>query len=200
MARNDAARKADIAQDTKETRTRITLNLDGKGVSTVNTGIAYFDHMLEQFAFHGLFDLKVTCKGDLKVDSHHTVEDVGLALGKAIDKALGDRSRIRRFSHCYYPMDETLVRAVMDLSGRPEFHFQGEFRYAKVGALDSHMIPHFFKSLAITARLTLHLAILYGENDHHKCEGLFKAFTRALRDAVARDPRRGGVVSTKGIL
>ncbi len=199
-AKTNKARKAQIEYTTKETRTRLVLNLDGKGTHKVETGIAFLNHMLEQLAFHGLLDLEVATKGDLEVGSHHTVEDVALALGQALDKALGDRKAIRRYGHCYYPMDETLVRAVLDLSGRSEFHFQGEFRRARLGTLDTEMIAHFFKSVALAGRLTLHLAVLYGENDHHKCEGLFKAFARALSDAVAPEPRRGGVASTKGKL
>ncbi|MCZ6842825.1 MAG: imidazoleglycerol-phosphate dehydratase HisB [SAR324 cluster bacterium] len=194
------ARKAKIEYATKETRGTLALNLDGKGKHKVDTGIAYLDHMLEQLTFHGLLDLDLRCKGDLEVDSHHTVEDVALALGRAIDKALGERKGIRRYGHCYYPMDETLVRAVLDLSGRPEFHFQGEFRRPALGGLHTEMIPHFFKSVANAGRLTLHMAVLYGENDHHKCEGLFKAFARALSEAVSLDPRRAGVASTKGKL
>ena len=193
-------RKAKIEYGTKETRTTLTLNLDGKGTHKVDTGIPFLDHMLEQLAFHGLLDLEVRCKGDLEVDSHHTVEDVALALGSAIDKALGERKGIRRYGQCHYPMDEALVRAVLDLSGRPDFHFQGEFRRPALGALHTEMIAHFFKSVATAGRLTLHMAVLYGENDHHKCEGLFKAFARALADAVTLEPRRSGVASTKGKL
>jgi imidazoleglycerol-phosphate dehydratase len=194
------ARKAEIEYATKETTTRLVLNLDGKGNHAVETGIGFLDHMLEQLAFHGLLDLELSCKGDLHVDGHHTVEDVALALGQGIDKALGERAGIRRYSHCYYPMDETLVRAALDISGRPEFHFQGAFDRPRIGTLDTQMIPHFFKSVALTARLTLHMAVLYGENDHHKCEGLFKAFARTLSDAAALDPHRSGVASTKGKL
>ena len=193
-------RSAEIEYTTNETTTRLKLVLDGSGTHKISSGIGYLDHMLEQLAFHGLMDLELTCKGDLHVDSHHSVEDIGLALGKALDQALGDRAGIRRYAHCYYPMDETLARAVIDISGRPEFHFQGEFRQPTLGQLDTQMIPHFFKSLAITGRLTLHMALLYGENDHHKCEGLFKAFARTLSDAIALDPRRAGVASTKGSL
>ncbi len=195
-----AARKAKIDYGTKETRTRLSINLDGRGTHKVDTGIPFLDHMLQQLAFHGLLDLEVRCKGDLEVDSHHTVEDVALALGGGIDRALGKRTAIRRYGHCYYPMDETLVRAVLDLSGRPEFHFQGKFRRPALGTLHTEMIAHFFKSVAVAGRLTLHMAVLYGENDHHKCEGLFKAFARALADAVKLEPRRAGVASTKGKL
>lgn len=194
------ARIAELEYATKETRTRLRLDLDGTGSRTIGTGLAYFDHMLEQLAFHGLLDLEIACTGDLEVDSHHTVEDVGIALGRAIDQALGERAAIRRYAHAYIPMDETLVRAALDCSGRPEFHFQGSFAQPRLGALDTQMIAHFFKSVAVAARLTLHLAVLYGENDHHKCEALFKAFARALADAVAPEPRRAGIASTKGAL
>ena len=162
------ARTASLEHATRETRVRISLNLDGSGRSQVATGIGYLDHMLEQLAFHGLLDLELECQGDLRVDSHHTVEDIGLALGKAIDAALGDRSGIRRFAHAFIPLDETLARVVLDFSGRPECHFLGEFRHERIGELETQMVPHFFKSLAIASRMTLHMALLYGENDHHK--------------------------------
>ncbi len=194
------ARTATIEQNTKETQIRISLNLDGKGARKIATGIGYFDHMLEQLAFHGLLDLEVSCKGDLHVDSHHTVEDVGLALGKAIDKALGERVGIRRYGHAYVPMDETLARVVLDFSGRPEFHFQGAFSHDRIGEMETQMVPHFFKSVAIASRMTLHIALLYGENDHHKSEAMFKGFARALSDSLIVEPRRAEVASTKGTL
>ncbi len=194
------SRRAEIEYATKETRTTLVLELDGTGESRVSTGIAYLDHMLEQWAFHGLLNLELSCQGDLDVDSHHTVEDVGIALGRALDQALGERTGIRRYGACHLPMDETLARAVLDFSGRPEFHFQGEFDAPRLGGLDTQMIPHFFKSLAVASRSTLHLALLYGENDHHRCEALFKATGRAIAEAVQPDPRRGGIASTKGVL
>lgn len=193
-------RETVVEYATKETKTLLKLNLDGSGQASIDTGIGYFNHMLEQVAFHGLLNLEIATQGDLEVDTHHTVEDVGIALGRALDQALGDRKGIRRYGHSYLPMDETLGRAVLDFSGRPEFHFQGEFSYMRIGELDTQMIPHFFKSVAIAGRLTLHLALLYGENDHHKSEALFKAFGRALCEAVTPDPRRKGVSSTKGVL
>ena len=193
-------RTAFVEKTTKETRTRLRIALDGQGTHAIETGIGYLNHMLEQLAFHGLLNLEVTCEGDLHVDGHHTVEDVALALGQGIDQALGERTGIRRFAHCVYPMDETLVRVALDLSGRPEFHFHGNFDQPALGTLDTQMIAHFFKSISIAARLTLHMAVLYGQNDHHKAEGLFKAFARALSDAVAIEPRRGGIASTKGTL
>ena len=194
------ARRAEVDYTTKETSTQLVLSLDGKGTARIDTGIAFLDHMLEQLTFHGLFDLELKCQGDLQNDSHHTVEDVAIALGRALDQALGPRQGIRRYGACHLPMDETLARAVLDFSGRPEFHFQASFAQPRLGTLETQMIGHFFKSLAVAARLTLHLAVLYGENDHHKCEALFKACGRALCEAVTPDPRRSGVSSTKGVL
>ena len=193
-------RLATLEYATKETRTSVTLDLDGSGQHSVQTGIGYLDHMLQQLAFHGLLNLDLRCTGDLEIDSHHTAEDVAIALGQAMAKALGDKAGIRRFAHCVYPMDETLVRVALDCSGRPEFRFDGAFSAPRLGELDTQMIPHFFKSVALHAGLTLHMAVLYGENDHHKAEGLFKAFARAFSDAVSIDPRRQGIASTKGRL
>ena len=194
------SRTASIERKTRETLVRVKLNLDGEGTSETNTGIGFLDHMLDQLAFHGLMDLEVSCKGDLHIDSHHTTEDIGIALGQALKEALGEKKGIRRYGLAYIPMDEALLRAVLDCSGRPDFVFNGEFGRYNLGDLDTQMIPHFFKSLAFNCGLTLHLSILYGSNDHHKCEGLFKAFARALSEAVTLDPRRMGVSSTKGTL
>ena len=155
--------------------------------------------MLDLLTFHGLFDLNLNCKGDLEVDAHHTTEDIALALGSALDEAVGEKKGIVRYGLSYVPMDEALLRVALDLSGRPEFVFSGEFVQASIGSLDTQMIRHFFKSLAMSSRMTLHMSILYGINDHHNCEGLFKALGRALRQAVEIDPRRTGVTSTKGI-
>ena len=193
-------RTASIERKTRETFVRVKLNLDGEGTSETNTGIGFLDHMLDQLAFHVLMDLEVSCEGDLHIDSHHTTEDIGIALGQALKEALGEKKGIRRYGHAYIPMDEALLRAVLDCSGRPDFVFNGEFGRYNLGNLDTQMIPHFFKSLAFNCGLTLHLSILYGSNDHHKCEGLFKAFARAFSDAVTLDPRRMGVSSTKGTL
>ena len=193
-------RRAELEYATGETSTTVVLELDGTGEARVETGIGYLNHMLEQFTFHGLVNLELNTRGDLEVDTHHTVEDAAIALGRALDQALGERTGIRRYGQCHLPMDETLVRVVLDFSGRPEFRFQGEFTRERLGTLETQMIPHFFKSLAVAARLTLHMALLYGENDHHKCEALFKACGRALSDAVTLDPRREGVSSTKGVL
>ena len=194
------SRTASIERKTRETVVRVKLNLDGEGTSETNTGIGFLNHMLDQLAFHGLMDLTVSCEGDLHIDSHHTTEDIGIALGQALKEALGEKKGIRRYGHAYIPMDEALLRAVLDCSGRPDFVFNGEFGRYNLGELDTQMIPHFFKSLAFNCGLTLHLSILYGSNDHHKCEELFKAFARALSDAVTLDPRRMGVSSTKGTL
>ena len=194
------SRTASIERKTRETLVRVKLNLDGEGTSETNTGIGFLDHMLDQLAFHGLMDLAVSCEGALHIDSHHTTEDIGIALGQALKEALGEKKGIRRYGHAYIPMDEALLRVVLDCSGRPDFVFNGEFGRYNLGDLDTQMIPHFFKSLAFNCGLTLHLSILYGSNDHHKCEGLFKAFARALSDAVTLDPRRMGVSSTKGTL
>ena len=156
--------------------------------------------MLDLWTFHGLFNLKLTCKGDLEIDTHHTTEDIAIALGNALDKALGEKKGIVRYGFSYVPMDEALLRVALDLSGRPEFVFSGEFLQTSIGNLDTQMIRHFFKSFAMSSRMTLHMSILYGINDHHKCEGLFKALGRALRQAVEIDPRRIGGSSSKGIL
>ena len=194
------SRTASIERKTRETLVRVKLNLDGEGTSETNTGIGFLDHMLDQLAFHGQMDLAVSCEGDLHIDSHHTTEDIGIALGQALKEALGEKKGIRRYGHAYISMDEALLRAVLDCSGRPDLVFNGEFGRYNLGDLDTQMIPHFFKSLAFNCGLTLHLSILYGSNDHHKCEGLFKAFARAFSDAVTLDPRRMGVSSTKGTL
>ena len=193
-------RIAKIERITSETKIKLELNLDGSGKADVKTGIEFLDHMLDLWTFHGLFNLKLTCKGDLGIDAHHTTEDIALALGSALDEAVGEKKGIVRYGYSYLPMDEALLRVALDLSGRPEFVFSGEFLQASIGSLDTQMIRHFFKSLAMSSRMTLHMSILYGINDHHKCEGLFKALGRALRQAVEIDPRRIGVASTKGIL
>ena len=193
-------RFAKIERITKETKIKLELNLDGSGKSEVKTGIGFLDHMLDLWAFHGLFNLKLTCNGDLEIDAHHTTEDIGLALGSALAEAVGEKKGIFRYGHSYVPMDEALIRAVLDLSGRPEFVFSGEFTQPSIGQLDTQMINHFFKSFAISSNITMHLSILYGINDHHKCEGMFKSMARALRMAVESDPRRTEVVSTKGSL
>ena len=193
-------RVAKIERITNETKIKLELNLDGSGKTEIKTGIGFLDHMLNLWAFHGLFDLKIKCSGDLEIDAHHTTEDIAIVLGSALAKAVGEKKGISRYGHAYVPMDEALIRAALDLSGRPEFVFSGEFSQPTIGQLDSQMITHFFRSLAMSSGMTLHMAILYGINDHHKCEGLFKALSRALRFAVHLDPQRTEVVSTKGTL
>ncbi|MEC9384177.1 MAG: imidazoleglycerol-phosphate dehydratase HisB [SAR324 cluster bacterium] len=193
-------RAAKIECKTKETAIKLELNLDGSGKTNLKSGIGFLDHMLDLWAFHGMFDLKLKCDGDLEIDTHHTTEDIALALGRALAEAVGEKKGIFRYGHSYVPMDESLIRAALDLSGRPEFVFHGEFTQPTIGYLDTQMITHFFKSLAVSARMTLHLSILYGINDHHKCEGMFKSVGRALRAAVELDLRRKDVVSTKGTL
>ena len=193
-------RAAKIERKTKETAIKLELNLDGSGKTNIKSGIGFLDHMLDLLAFHGMFDLKLKCDGDLEIDTHHTTEDIALALGCALAEVVGEKKGIFRYGHSYVPMDESLIRAALDLSGRPEFVFHGEFTQPTIGYLDTQMITHFFKSLAVSARMTLHLSILYGINDHHKCEGMFKSVGRALRAAVELDLRRKDVVSTKGTL
>ena len=193
-------RVAKIERITNETKIKLELNLDGFGKTEIKTGIGFLDHMLNLWAFHGLFDLKIKCSGDLEIDAHHTTEDIAIVLGSALAKAVGEKKGISRYGHAYVPMDEALIRAALDLSGRSEFVFSGEFSQQTIGQLDTQMITHFFRSLAMSSGMTLHMVILYGINDHHKCEGLFKALGRALRVAVELDPRRTEVVSTKGTL
>ena len=193
-------RVAKIERITNETKIKLELNLDGTGKTEIKTGIGFLDHMLNLWAFHGLFDLKIKCSGDLEIDAHHTTEDIAIVLGSALAKAIGEKKGISRYGHAYVPMDEALIRAALDLSGRSEFVFSGEFSQQTIGQLDTQMITHFFRSLAMSSGMTLHMVILYGINDHHKCEGLFKALGRALRVAVELDPRRTEVVSTKGTL
>ena len=193
-------RVAKVERITNETKIKLELNLDGSGKTEIKTGIGFLDHMLNLWAFHGLFDLKIKCSGDLEIDAHHTTEDIAIVLGSALAKAVGEKKGISRYGHAYVPMDEALIRAALDLSGRSEFVFSGEFSQQTIGQLDTQMITHFFRSLAMSSGMTLHMVILYGINDHHKCEGLFKALGRALRVAVELDPRRTEVVSTKGTL
>ena len=194
-------RTAEISRRTDETQIEIKLDLDGRGQHAVSTGIGFLDHMLTHLAVHGLFDLSVQATGDLHIDSHHTVEDVALALGQAFDQALGDRKGIIRMGDCFAPMDETLAHVAVDLSGRPYSVFQAEWHTPYVGNIPTTLFPHFFESFAVTSRSNLHARILYGRYDHHQAEALFKAWARALDTATQLDPRRAGVVpSTKGTL
>jgi imidazoleglycerol-phosphate dehydratase len=194
-------RTTEISRETKETQIQINLDLDGTGKSEISTGIGFLDHMLTHLAVHGLFDLSVQAKGDLHIDVHHTVEDVALTLGQAFDQALGDRKGIIRMGDCYAPMDETLTHVAIDLSGRPYAVIQAEWRTPYVGNIPTTLFSHFFESFAVTARCNLHARVLYGRDDHHQAEGLFKAWARALDLATQIDPRRAGIIpSTKGLL
>ncbi len=193
-------RTATITRNTSETNVSVILNLDGTGVSNIQTGVQFLDHMLTLFAKHGIFDLDVSCKGDLGVDAHHSVEDIGICLGLALEKALGDKKGIVRFAHSYFPMDETLVRVAVDLSGRPFLVYNLRVERERVGELDSDLIEEFWKAVITHARLNLHIELLYGRNTHHIFESVFKAAGRALELATRMDPRIQGVPSTKGVL
>ena len=192
-------RTAALGRETAETDIEVTLDIDGDGETTVETGIGFFDHMLRSFGTHGLFDLTVRCDGDLEVDDHHTVEDVAITLGQAFEEALGEKRGITRFADCRVPMDEALAAVVVDISGRPYFTFDGSFSQETAGEMTSHMARHFLRSLATNAGLTLH-ARIEGENAHHEVEALFKALARALDDATRIDDRRSDAPSTKGEL
>ena len=194
-------RNAEISRNTLETRIRVRLDLDGAGKSQLATGVGFFDHMLDQIARHGLIDLEVEAQGDLHIDAHHTVEDVGIALGQALARALGDKKGLTRYGHAYVPLDEALSRAVVDLSGRPGLSFNVAFTRARIGEFDTELVREFFQALVNHAGITLHIDNLRGENAHHQAESVFKAFARALRMAVGIDPRAGSAVpSTKGSL
>jgi imidazoleglycerol-phosphate dehydratase len=193
-------RKTTVSRHTNETRIDLALNLDGSGRVDIQTGVGFFDHMLHHIAHHGLFDLTVRAAGDLHVDAHHTIEDVAICLGRALDQALGDRAGIVRMGSAYVPMDEALARVVVDLSGRPYAVIQAEFETPLMGQMPTSLVAHVFESIAFNARMNLHAAVLYGRDDHHKAESLFKALGRALSAAVRVDPLRGGVPSTKGTL
>ncbi|HPU99215.1 MAG TPA: imidazoleglycerol-phosphate dehydratase HisB [Candidatus Hydrogenedentes bacterium] len=194
-------REQTVERVTGETSVRVTVNLDGSGISRLNTGIGFFDHMLDQLARHGLFDLTVDAKGDLAVDPHHTVEDVGICLGKAFNQALGEPRGIRRYGHAVSPMDEALAEAVVDLSGRPWLTFNAALLPVRLGEYDVELTEEFFRAFTANARCTLHLMLRSGKNQHHCVEALFKATARALREAVEPDPRRAdSIPSTKGML
>ena len=194
-------RQADVTRNTAETQIRVRLNLDGTGTNSLSTGIGFFDHMLEQIARHGLIDLDIDAKGDLHIDGHHTVEDVGITLGQAVFKAVGDKKGIRRYGHAYVPLDEALSRVVIDFSGRPGLVMHVPFKSGMIGGFDTQLAYEFFQGCANHAFVTLHIDNLRGENAHHQCETVFKAFARALRAALELDPRSAGVIpSTKGSL
>ena len=193
-------RKAQIQRATKETNINISINLDGEGVSNINTGIGFFNHMLTLFASHGRFDLDVDCNGDIEVDGHHSVEDIGIALGSAIKEALGDKRGINRYGTFYLPMDEALAFISLDISGRPYLVYDGGEMTSMIGSYDTELTEEFLRALAFNAGLTLHVKILYGRNSHHKVEAIFKALGHALRIAVENDPRMNDIPSTKGVL
>ena len=194
------ARSGKCTRKTKETEIDLAIRLDGQGKNRIDTGIPFFDHMLDGFARHGLFDLEVSVKGDLEVDCHHTIEDTGIVLGTAIAEALGDKTGIRRYGYFILPMDETLALSAVDLSGRPYLNFQAEFTVPSLGGMDTEMVREFFYSVSYSASMNLHLKILDGGNNHHMAEAMFKAFGKALDMAVSAEPRIKGVWSTKGSL
>jgi imidazoleglycerol-phosphate dehydratase len=194
-------RKAEVSRHTAETQIRVAINLDGTGAAQLATGIGFFDHMLDQIARHGLIDLLIDCKGDLHIDGHHTVEDVGITFGQAMAQAVGDKKGLRRYGHAYVPLDEALSRVVIDFSGRPGLHMRVDFKSGMIGALDTQLVYEFFQGFSNHAGVTLHIDNLHGDNAHHQCETIFKAFARALRMALEIDPRAAGVIpSTKGSL
>lgn len=194
-------RTATVARETKETSIKVSVALEGSGKATIATGVGFFDHMLEQLSRHSLIDLVVKTQGDLHIDDHHTVEDTGIALGLALREALGNRAGIARYAHAYVPMDETLTRAAIDVSGRPFLVFKTSFPHAKIGTFDTELVREFFQAFAMNAGITLHVETLYGLNAHHIAESCFKAVARALQVAVAIDPRQQGEIpSTKGTL
>lgn len=194
------SRQASIKRNTKETQISLTLNLDGKGISEISTGIGFFDHMLEGFARHGFFDMKLQIDGDLHVDGHHSVEDCGIVLGQALKEALDDKKGIKRFGDCILPMDETLVLCAVDLSGRPYLNFDANFTTDRVGYLETELIREFFYAVSYAAGINLHIKVLDGQNNHHMIEAMFKAFAKALNEAVTLDERIEDVLSTKGSL
>ena len=196
-----ADRIAEVSRNTAETRISVRINLDGTGQAKLSTGIGFFDHMLDQIARHGLIDLDIDCEGDLHIDGHHTVEDVGITLGQAFARAVGDKKGIRRYGHAYVPLDEALSRVVVDFSGRPGLHMDVKFTAGSIGQLDTQLVFEFFQGFVNHAGVTLHIDNLKGHNAHHQCETIFKAFARALRFALEHDERMAGVIpSTKGSL
>jgi len=195
-----AERTAKVVRQTKETKVELSLNLDGRGAASVQTGVGFFDHMLELLSRHGLIDLDVAAQGDLRVDAHHTVEDVGIVLGQALEKALGDKRGIYRYGWAIVPMDESLAQVAIDLSGRPAFVFNVKFPRGTIGEFPVELVEEFWKSVATNARMNLHITVPYGTNNHHISEAIFKAAAKALRQAVSHDPRNADVPSTKGSL
>src|SRR5438046_9737937 len=200
MAKQQPKRSAEISRKTKETQIRLALDLDGTGNNSARTGVGFFDHMLDLLTRHSLIDLTVDAKGDLQVDAHHTVEDVGIVLGQALEKALGDKRGIYRYGWAIVPMDESLAQVAIDLSGRPAFVFNVTFRGDTIGGFPVELVDEFFKSIATNAKLNLHITVPYGSNNHHIAEAIFKATAKALRQAISIDPRNPLVPSTKGTL
>ena len=201
MTTTHLPRIAEISRNTAETKITVRVNLDGSGKSSLSTGIGFFDHMLDQIARHGLIDLDIQAVGDLHIDGHHTVEDVGITLGQAVAKAVGDKKGLRRYGHAYVPLDEALSRVVIDFSGRPGLEMHVPFKSGMIGTFDSQLAHEFFQGFTNHAFVTLHIDNLRGENAHHQCETVFKAFARALRSALELDPRTVGTIpSTKGSL
>jgi imidazoleglycerol-phosphate dehydratase len=194
-------RKAEVVRNTKETQIRVRLDLDGRGAAKLSTGLPFLEHMLDQLARHGMLDLEIDAKGDLHIDAHHTVEDIGITLGQAFARAIGDKGGVRRFAHAYVPLDEALSRVVIDLSGRPGLEYHVRFTRALIGEFDVDLVHEFFQGFVNHAQVTLHIDNLRGDNAHHQCETVFKAFARALRSAIEPDPRgQGAIPSTKGTL
>ena len=193
-------RTAEVTRNTKETQIRVKVNLDGKGVAKLSTGLPFLEHMLDQVARHGMIDLGVQAIGDLHIDAHHTVEDIGITFGQALRQAVGDKAGLTRYGHAYVPLDEALSRVVIDLSGRPGLEFHVDFTRAMIGTFDVDLTHEFFQGFVNHAFVTLHVDNLRGDNAHHQAETVFKAFARALRIAVSRDPRAAGIPSTKGTL
>lgn len=193
-------RKSRIERITNETNIELTLNLDGKGMAKIDTGIGFFDHMLHLMGKHGFMDLEIDCRGDLEVDNHHTVEDVGIVMGKALKEALGDKKGIRRYANVYTPMDEALTMVSLDISGRPFLHFDATFQREYVGTLETELIEEFFRAFVNNSELTLHINVQYGKNAHHIIESIFKGFGRAIDQATTLEDRIDGVLSTKGSL
>ena len=193
-------REATVERNTKETQIQLTYRVDGTGKADIRSGVGFFDHMMDGFTRHGLFDIQLRVNGDLQVDDHHTIEDTGIVLGTAIKEAIGDKKGIRRYGSCILPMDETLVLCAVDLSGRPYFVFDGEFSGDKMGDMSTQMVREFFYAISYTAGMNLHLKVLSGGNDHHIAEAMFKSFAKALDQATMFDPRITDVLSTKGTL
>lgn len=200
MAKRNNGRTAEISRETKETKVRLSVNLDGSGKGSIHTGVGFFDHMLDLLSRHSLIDLEVEADGDLEVDAHHTVEDVGIALGQALERALGDKRGISRYGWAIVPMDESLAQVAIDLSGRPAFVFNVKFAGQTIGTFPTELVEEFLKAVCTNAKMNLHVAVPYGTNSHHIAEAIFKATARALRQAVSLDPRSEDVPSTKGSL